>query len=153
MPHDSIASPATPVAENREPVFRFPEQDRAAKRKLAALKKKTGQAPNILVILMDDVGWGDFGCYGGGVAVGAPTPNIDRLARRGLLLTSAYSEPSCTPSRATLMTGRFPHGETQEAVVPLPQHSRRALRQLPARALPRQVAGTAPVQGHANRTR
>ena len=60
----------------------------------------------------DDVGWGDFGCYGGGVAVGAPTPNIDRLAREGLLLTSCYSEPSCTPSRASLMTGRLPmrHG-------------------------------------------
>ena len=56
--------------------------------------------PNLLVILMDDVGWGDFGCYGGGVAVGAPTPNIDRLAAEGLLLTSCYSEPSCTPSRA-----------------------------------------------------
>ena len=61
---------------------------------------------------MDDVGWGDFGCYGGGVAVGAPTPNVDRLARRGLLLTSCYSEPSCTPTRASLMTGRLPmrHG-------------------------------------------
>ncbi|MBK9179806.1 MAG: sulfatase-like hydrolase/transferase [Acidimicrobiales bacterium] len=61
---------------------------------------------------MDDVGWGDFGCYGGGVAVGAPTPNIDKLARRGLLLTSCYSEPSCSPSRATLLTGRLPmrHG-------------------------------------------
>jgi arylsulfatase len=46
------------------------------------------------------------------VAVGAATPNIDALARRGLLLTSAYSEPSCTPSRATLLTGRLPmrHG-------------------------------------------
>ena len=54
------------------------------------------------MILFDDVGWGDFGCYGGGVAVGAPTPNIDRLAREGLLLTSCYSEPSCTPSRASL---------------------------------------------------
>ena len=66
----------------------------------------------MLVILFDDVGWGDFGCYGGGVAVGAPTPNIDQLARRGLLLTSCYSEPSCTPSRASLMTGRLPmrHG-------------------------------------------
>ena len=40
--------------------------------------------PNVLVVLFDDVGWGDFGCYGGGVAVGAPTPNIDKLARRGL---------------------------------------------------------------------
>ena len=61
---------------------------------------------------MDDVGWGDFGCYGGGVAVGAPTPNIDQLARRGLLMTSCYSEPSCTPSRASLLTGRLPmrHG-------------------------------------------
>ena len=64
------------------------------------------------MILFDDVGWGDFGCYGGGVAVGAPTPNIDRLARRGKLLTSCYSEPSCTPSRASIMTGRLPmrHG-------------------------------------------
>ena len=58
---------------------------------------------------MDDVGWGDFGCYGGGVAVGAPTPNFDRLARSGLQLTSCYSEPTCSPSRATLLTGRLPH--------------------------------------------
>ena len=66
----------------------------------------------MLVILFDDVGWGDFGCYGGGVAVGAPTPHIDELARRGLLLTSCYSEPSCSPSRASLLTGRLPmrHG-------------------------------------------
>jgi arylsulfatase A-like enzyme len=71
-----------------------------------------GQAPNVLMVLFDDVGWGDFGCYGGGVAVGAPTPNIDKLARRGKLLTSCYSEPSCTPSRASIMTGRLPmrHG-------------------------------------------
>ena len=54
---------------------------------LDALPGPAGGRPNILVVLFDDVGWGDFGCYGGGVAVGAPTPNIDRLARRGLLLT------------------------------------------------------------------
>src|SRR5204862_106975 len=72
----------------------------------------TGRRPTVLVILMDDVGWGDFGCYGGGIAVGAPTPNIDKLAREGLLLTSCYSEPSCTPTRASIMTGRLPmrHG-------------------------------------------
>ena len=71
-----------------------------------------GQARTLLVILMDDVGWGDFGCYGGGGAFGAPTPNIDRLARDGLVLTSCYSEPSCTPTRASIMTGRLPmrHG-------------------------------------------
>jgi arylsulfatase len=105
---DPIASPTTPIAPHREAPFVFPAQTDAARQKLARLGKK----PNILVILFDDVGWGDFGCYGGGVAVGAPTPNIDRLARRGLLLTSCYSEPSCSPSRGTLMTGRLPrrHG-------------------------------------------
>jgi arylsulfatase len=65
--------------------------------------------PNFLVFLMDDVGWGDFGCYGGGVAVGAPTPAFDRVAVQGLRLTSCYSEPTCSPSRATLLTGRLPH--------------------------------------------
>ena len=58
---------------------------------------------------MDDVGWGDFGCYGGGVAVGAPTPNFDKMRAHGLQLTSCYSEPSCSPSRATLLTGRVPN--------------------------------------------
>ena len=113
MPHDTIATPAKPVAEHREPVFSFPEQDAAAANEARRVHGDApASAPNVLVILMDDVGWGDFGCYGGGVAVGAPTPNIDRLARRGLLLTSCYSEPSCTPSRASLMTGRLPmrHG-------------------------------------------
>jgi arylsulfatase len=95
-----------------EPAFDFPEQTQAAEAKLDAYLKRSPRRPNILIVLMDDVGWGDFGCYGGGVAVGAPTPNIDRLAREGLQLTSCYSEPSCSPSRATLMTGRLPirHG-------------------------------------------
>ena len=90
------------MAPTREPVLVHAGQRAAAEAALAAHRARTGRAPNLLVILMDDVGWGDFGCYGGGVAVGAPTPNIDRLAREGLLLTSCYSEPSCTPSRASL---------------------------------------------------
>lgn len=108
MDFDPIASPTTPVSPSREPTFAHPEQVAAASARLEAY----GRRPNVLVILFDDVGWGDFGCYGGGVAVGAPTPNIDQLARRGLLLTSCYSEPSCSPSRATLLTGRLPcrHG-------------------------------------------
>lgn len=112
MPHDPIAAATVPVAENREPPFQFPDQIAAADEKLAAFRGEKDRKPNILIILMDDVGWGDFGCYGGGVAVGAPTPNIDRLAAEGLRLTSCYSEPSCTPSRATLLTGRLPirHG-------------------------------------------
>jgi len=110
---DPIASPTTPVADNREPAFVHQGDVERARAKLTGFTNRHGgNAPNVLIVLMDDVGWGDFGCYGGGVAVGAPTPNIDALARRGMRLTSAYSEPSCTPSRATLLTGRLPmrHG-------------------------------------------
>jgi arylsulfatase len=113
MAHDPIASDTTPVAPHREPRFVFAEDEAAAQRALDDhLARTGGRRPNVLVVLMDDVGWGDFGCYGGGVAVGAPTPRIDRLAAEGLRLTSCYSEPSCTPSRATLLTGRYPqrHG-------------------------------------------
>jgi arylsulfatase len=111
MVFDPIASPTTAISDSREPQFVHPDAVAEADRRLAAYRAR-GRRPNFLVVLMDDVGWGDFGCYGGGIAVGAPTPNIDRLASRGLLLTSCYSEPSCTPSRATLMTGRLPmrHG-------------------------------------------
>jgi len=112
MAFDPITEPTHRVADHLEPAFRHDEQIGAAEARLAEHRERTGRAPNVLVVLFDDVGWGDFGCYGGGVAVGAATPNIDRLARRGLLLTSCYSEPSCTPSRATLLTGRLPmrHG-------------------------------------------
>ena len=106
---DPIASPTVRVAEHLEPAFAHAEQAAAAKKKLAEYVKRRGRPPNVLVFLMDDVGWGDFGCYGGGVAVGAPTPNFDRLARGGLQLTSCYSEPTCSPSRATLLTGRVPN--------------------------------------------
>jgi arylsulfatase A-like enzyme len=99
-------------AENREPRMLHPDWLKAAEEKLAALEKKTGKKPNFLIYLLDDVGWGDFGCYGGGHLRGAPTPNFDRLAAEGLKLTSCYSQPSCSPSRATMMTGRLPirHG-------------------------------------------
>lgn len=111
MAHDPVVAETTTIRDSLEPRFVIDAQEAAAG---AALDRylARGRRPNVLVVLFDDVGWGDFGCYGGGAAVGAPTPNIDRLARRGLLLTSCYSEPSCTPSRASLMTGRLPmrHG-------------------------------------------
>ncbi|MBV6509346.1 MAG: hypothetical protein JJLCMIEE_02415 [Acidimicrobiales bacterium] len=112
MAHDPIASPTTTIADNREPQFVHDEQVAEAARRLESQRARHGRPPNILVYLTDDVGWGDFGCYGGGVAVGCPTPNIDRLAHAGLMLTSCYSEPTCTPSRASLLTGRLPmrHG-------------------------------------------
>jgi arylsulfatase len=49
-----------------------------------------GKKPNILVIVTDDVGWGDLGCYGGGEMRGAPTPNIDRLASEGMRFVNYY---------------------------------------------------------------
>ncbi|MGH7108914.1 MAG: arylsulfatase [Stellaceae bacterium] len=106
---DPIASPTVRAADNLEPKFVHPAQVTAAQQKLVEHRARRKRRPNVLLFLMDDVGWGDLGCYGGGVAVGAPTPNFDRLARNGLQLTSCYSEPSCSPSRATLLTGRVPH--------------------------------------------
>jgi arylsulfatase len=109
---DPIVGEVDAPAPHREPRFVLPARESAAQAKLDAFVARAGRRPNVLVILMDDVGWGDFGCYGGGGAFGAPTPNIDRLARDGLVLTSCYSEPSCTPTRASIMTGRLPmrHG-------------------------------------------
>ena len=54
------------------------------------------------------MGWGDPGAYGGGETLGSPTPNIDALAAGGLTLTSTYAQPSCTPTRAAIYTGRLP---------------------------------------------
>lgn len=67
-----------------------------------------GSKPNIILLMSDDVGWGDLGCYGGGENRGAPTPNLDRLAAEGLQFNSFYGQPSCTPGRAAAMTGRLP---------------------------------------------
>jgi arylsulfatase len=62
--------------------------------------------PNIVLVLMDNYGWGEPGVYGGGALRGAPTPRIDRLASEGLRLQNYNVEVSCTPSRAALLTGR-----------------------------------------------
>ncbi len=62
--------------------------------------------PNILLILTDNTGWGDWGVYGGGSLRGAPSPHIDRLATEGTRLLNANTEAQCTPSRSALLTGR-----------------------------------------------
>lgn len=100
---------AVVVSDSMEPAIPHPEQDKIAEQKLRALKQKTGKAPNVLIFLVDDMGWGDLGVYGGGEAVGAPTPNIDKLAQQGLRFTSFYAQPFSTPSRAAMMTGRMPN--------------------------------------------
>jgi arylsulfatase A-like enzyme len=96
------------VAAHLEPAIPRPAQEKLAAEKLAALRAKTGRAPNTLIFIVDDMGWGDPGVYGGGVAIGAPTPHIDRLANQGLKLTSFYAQSLCTPSRAVMLTGRMP---------------------------------------------
>ena len=62
--------------------------------------------PNIVFFYWDNFGWGELGCYGGGVLRGAPTPRIDGLAAEGLKLLNFNVEAQCTPSRSALLTGR-----------------------------------------------
>jgi arylsulfatase len=121
MAHDPVVTETVRAAKHLEPRYVFEDHEAVAEQKLAAFREG-GRKPNVLVILFDDVGWGDFGCYGGGEAFGAPTPNIDKLARRGLRLTSCYSEPTCTPTRASLMTGRLPmrHGLLRPPMYDMP---------------------------------
>lgn len=63
--------------------------------------------PNILFVLMDNLGYGELGVYGGGELRGAPTPRIDGLAAEGTRLTNFNVEAQCTPSRSAILTGRF----------------------------------------------
>ena len=63
------------------------------------------ERPNLLLILVDDLGYSDLGCFGGEIG----TPNIDRLAANGLRFTQCYNSARCCPSRASLMSGLYPH--------------------------------------------
>jgi arylsulfatase A-like enzyme len=65
--------------------------------------------PNIILILSDDFGYGDSGVYGGGPGRGMPTPSLDRMAEEGMTFFSFYAQPSCTPGRAAVQTGRIPN--------------------------------------------
>jgi arylsulfatase len=66
------------------------------------------RAPNIVLMLSDNLGFGEIGVYGGGALRGAPTPRLDRLAAEGLRFTNFNVEVECTPSRSALLTGRMP---------------------------------------------
>ena len=62
-------------------------------------------APNVVIVLADDLGYSDFGCYGSEIA----TPHVDALAQRGVRFTSFHAQPSCSPTRASLLTGQECH--------------------------------------------
>jgi arylsulfatase len=64
--------------------------------------------PNVIVMMVDNLGWGELGAYGGGVLRGAETPHLDALADEGMRLLNFNVEPQCTPSRSAFMTGRRP---------------------------------------------
>ncbi len=98
------------------------QEDKAIDEKLADIRKKNnGKRPNIIYILVDDVGFGDFGIPELNYVRGTSTPNINKLADEGLSLMRMYTEPSCTPTRVAMMTGRYPircgMGEVKVALV------------------------------------
>ena len=101
--------PDGPFLENQKRnAAEWKQQDQAIDEKLAALEQKFGKKPNIVYILTDDIGWGELGWQGGGKHRGQPTPELDRMAFEGMRMWSAYAEPSCTPTRIAIMTGRHP---------------------------------------------
>jgi len=71
----------------------------------SAADSKPAPRPNIVLILADDLGFSDLGCYGSQIA----TPNLDALAARGLRFTQFYNAARCCPTRAALLTGQYPH--------------------------------------------
>lgn len=87
------------------------------------MAENNATAPNIILILADNLGWGELGCYGGGMLRGAPTPRLDALAAEGLRFTNFNVESDCVPTRSALMTGRHPirTGALQSVPAGLPQ--------------------------------
>ncbi|MDX2452205.1 sulfatase-like hydrolase/transferase, partial [Desulfosarcina sp.] len=91
--------------------------DKVVDKKLAEFRKKNGgNPPNILYILIDDIGFGDLGDPVLNSIRGYKTPNINKIADQGMRFSRMYTEPSCTPTRVAFMTGRQPYrygmGET-----------------------------------------
>jgi len=83
--------------------------DKTVDKKLSEFRKNNnGKPPNIIYILLDDVGFGEIGMDELSVIRGYKTPNMSTLAKEGLSLQRMYTEPSCTPTRVAMMTGRYP---------------------------------------------
>jgi arylsulfatase len=93
-------------AQNAE---RWAADNKQIDQKLADIRKKNGgKPPNIVYILLDDVGFGEIGMDDLSVIRGYKTPRMSKLANEGISLNRMYTEPSCTPTRVAMMTGRYP---------------------------------------------
>ena len=93
-------------AQNGE---RWAADDKAVESKLAEIRKANdGKRPNIVYILLDDIGYGEIGTPDLTPSRGYSTPNIDAISREGMTFYRMYTEPSCTPTRVSMMTGRYP---------------------------------------------
>lgn len=101
---------------------------------LLATAQLKAAPPNIVIILADDMGYSDLGCYGGEIA----TPNLDGLAKNGVRFTQFYNTARCWPSRAALMTGYYPQQIHRDALPDLPGGSQGA-RQNWAKLLPERL--------------
>ena len=105
---EAIQLDAPFLTAQKKNAAKWAAEDKTTDAKLAALEKRFGKKPNIIYILADDVGWGELGWQGGGKHRGTPTPELDKMAREGMRFWAAYAEPSCTPSRIAINTGRHP---------------------------------------------
>lgn len=74
----------------------------------SAANAQASEQPNVVVMMVDNLGWGELGVYGGGELRGTATPRLDTLAAEGMRLLNFNVEPQCTPSRSAFMTGRRP---------------------------------------------
>src|SRR5699024_7508941 len=88
-----------------DPIPKESEEERIHSKKQGGIYVSKPQLPNILLILNDDMGFSDIGCYGGEIE----TPNLDRLAEKGIRFSQFYNTARCSPSRASLLTGLHPH--------------------------------------------
>jgi len=118
-----ILSPIHGLAKNKEEIIhdgeyyfleakhgeKWAKEDKKIDAKLADIRKKNnGKRPNILYILIDDVSFGQMGNRAMNYVMGIKTPRINKLAEEGISLMRMYTEPSCTPTRTAMLTGRHP---------------------------------------------
>ena len=103
----NVFNPTVQTEPYLEPFIPRPEQDAEAASKLSDLEERVGRKPNILLLLVDDMGWGDPGVYGGGIAVGAPTP--EGLTGIALLVVASAGSEDDAKRSLTAGIDRLPH--------------------------------------------